>query len=109
MCPPDHVISLAASVTGPSSLCIGVASLVTRTDDRQPGSGATSTPNSGDACGKNTWSLVVVALSRSFGVRNSNWTSVAPAVALSACTVTCADAGKAQTASSAADVTAIAP
>ena len=74
-----QVTSVTIWLTGPSSVCTGVASDWVCTTEDHPGIGKTSTVRSGRLVGKNTWAFTVLALSRSLGTRKVSSTSLEPA------------------------------
>jgi len=76
--PPVQVISETASVIVPSSVLMGVLSLVVVTFAVQPACGVTRTPRTGWSVGRKTCTFVVLAVSSSLGTRKVSTPSVAP-------------------------------
>src|ERR1700684_1286893 len=92
-----HVTSDTIWLTGPSSVCTGLAKFLVLTLADHPGTGRTFTVSKGRSVGRKTWTVTVLALSRSFGTRKVNSMSWDPAGKLLGWTVTCAQAGRART------------
>src|SRR5687767_15221616 len=86
-----QVIVLNASVISLPPTVTGLSSLPLTTSDFQPASGLVRTDVSGVSCGSVTSTLVVPALSRSFGTRNAN-VARPPWVNSDGWALTCADA-----------------